>query len=525
MSTVVSVCVEALHKFFGLRASGMNDMLQALHDTVVMPLDPHHRDVNEPINDRKTSEGKEFAKAMTRSPSYSRRSTLHWLANIPLLGLLRRRFQNLSKIQFVEQLSLTDYGKRLANYDRDEVREHLNRTVYEFDRFGAAQTDYFRARAKILTSVIAFLIVIVGNFNAISIYLHLATNQSAVQSLRSMVTSNPEAITRMVESRMDKFASDGQTLTAAVAGDNVAGDQAAKAQARQIATQLVTDIQDLSEMGFPVGRSYFPYCTNTDNNGCKVPTWDGFAIKKDWVEKNTWWLTIPGNRAAWEAAHPGFAADVAMQGWQSRAGDRMELTGLKADELLQEYPPVRYFNLFGYQSTAIPRILTPEGIQWIIGMLATAGLIGLGAPFWFGLFQSMASVAMRSSPQLAAMKQAQLSQAPRSAPGEVKRPPEPVSSLAAHGSDPDLDLLTDAFLTVSGKMAGSTPVGRKLGMASADRIAVQSGQLPGPPGGPNEAGVSSTSAPPAASYGVGATAGSAGHGPSGSRGIRKFRTR
>ena len=395
MSTVVSVCVEAIHKVFGLRGRGLQDMLTALHDDVIAPIDPNLPDVTRPIPGPSSKYAKSFAKEMTRSPSYGSTSKYRHLANIPLLGLLSRRFQNLTKLQFVEQLPRTAFGQSLAGKPREEVRHTLNRVVYEFDRFGSGQTDFFRARAKILTTLVALVIVVMGNFNALTLYQHLATNDDTETSIQNLINNDAAMISSVVEQRR-------ASIQAMADGGEVASEQ--------LVAEVAAQLRDMSELGFPVGRQFFPYCSVPTNPGCSV--------------------------------EPAFS-------------------------------PVPLFPMPGtghwYVSEAIPRMFTPEGFQWFIGMVATAGLIGLGSPFWFTLFKSMAGLVVRSQALTGNAKSAGAAvSGPALAPGELRRPKQPNPSLATPGDEPDLDVLTDAFLIVSGKDTGAAPVGRRLGAASAD---------------------------------------------------------
>ena len=171
---------------------------------------------------------------------------------------------------------------------------------------------------------------------------------------------------------------------------------------------MVTKINGMSSVGFPVGRDFFPYCRNMNNRNCDV--------------------------------HAGTPDE----------GRTVKLFGV-------------------YESAAVPRMLTPEGAQWFLGMIATAGLIGLGAQFWFGLFRSMASLVVRMQPQMATAAKIQSSLS--TAPGEVRRPKESSGSLAAPGQEPDLDVLTDAFFVVSGHdVTAKAPMGRRLGDSTSDRL-------------------------------------------------------
>ncbi|WP_018996380.1 hypothetical protein [Hirschia maritima] len=370
MSTIASVVVEAIHKVFALRGGGMQEMLRALHDGVVMPLDPEYPDVTEGTDGGSSREASKFAKQMTRSPAYGGKGRWWWIANIPFLNVFTRRFENLSKLQFVEQLTQTDYGQRLSSMNRPQVKQSLNRLVYEFDRYGAGQSEYFGARAKVFTTIVALLIVSLGNLNALSIYSHLATNQGALSGVLNTFNSE-EALNGFIAQKVTE-ATLAQQDTGATTG---------------LASTISSDFRILSNAGFPVGRDFFPYCDNPSNANCDVK---------------------------------GFTESV---------------------------------NLFGvYESAAIPRILTPEGGQWLVGMIATAGLIGLGANFWFNLFKAMASFALRNaSAGVGGVRSRNPVPSSVVSDGEVRRPREIKGSLASPGAEPDLDLLTDAFLTVAGK--------------------------------------------------------------------------
>ncbi len=398
MSIIASVVVEAIHKVFSLRGSGLKEMLRALHDGVVMPLDPAFPEVQEGLEGGGTKEASKFAKQMMVSPSYGGKGRWWWISNLPGLNLFRRKYENLSKIQFVEQLTQTDYGKRLSGKDRSEIKTSLNRLVYEFDRYGEGQSNFFRGRAKVFTTIVALLIVSLGNLNALSIYRHLASDEGALNGVISFFQNDPELLNAYIDKRTSTLAA-------------IDPQDAAETQITQAASTIKSDIRILSNAGFPVGRAYFPYCEVPSNPGCDVKTY--------------------------------------------KSGE-----------------PV---NLLGYKSYAIPRIFTPEGATWFLGMIATAGLIGLGAPFWYNIFKLLATMAVRVHPvarqATAVMDVSQTSKVE----GEVKRPPSPKGTLASPGEEPDLDLLTDAFLTVSGKdVLSRPPMGKRLGEASADRVSGRS---------------------------------------------------
>ena len=189
-------------------------------------------------------------------------------------------------------------------------------------------------------------------------------------------------------------------------------------QVEDLVISVAERFRDMKELGLPVGRAFFPYCLNPDAPGC-----------------------------------------------QESEGEATETEG----EEPREGPKKVRIPFTSYESQAIPRMLTSEGFVWLIGMVATAGLIGLGSPFWFNLFKSLAGLVLRSqSLNASARAVGDTIAVSAPAPGELRRPKEPNPSLAKPGDEPDLDVLTDAFLIVSGKDVGAPPMGRRLGDASAD---------------------------------------------------------
>jgi hypothetical protein len=123
LSTLVSVFIEALHKVFALRRSGLEEMLRAMHHNVLSRLDPAaattldtSRFVTSP-GDRQASA---FARRMTENVAFSGHGRFWWLRNIPGINwFFRRRHESLSTLQFVEQLARSDVGRSLRGLSRD----------------------------------------------------------------------------------------------------------------------------------------------------------------------------------------------------------------------------------------------------------------------------------------------------------------------------------------------------------------------------------------------------------------------
>lgn len=409
LSTVVTVTVEAIHKAFSMRKTGLQEMLRALHDNVVRELDAGNRPNRDILkNNGRTREAAQFANAMTKSPSFGGGGRWWWPSNWGL-NLFQRRFERLTKRQFAEQLAQTDFGAKLSASDRATIRRVLAHTSYEFDRYGVAQSQFFRRRAKVFSGLVAFAFVSLANVNAIDLYMHLATDEAALgRTMRFIEGNNLQAMAdraEQVQARLDaqveRLADEAESMAAA--GDALTAEQQLEAlrTARQEVATTVSQIGAYT--GLPMGRRYFPYCEDVLADPDQCAGFDG----DDWQIMYTSW-SVPE-------------------------------------------PLVRLGTSPG------------DAIVWLLSLIATAGLLGLGAPFWFDLFNRTAALAggqMLRQPKLEASASARAASAVK----QGKRGDE----------EPEIEEMTDAFLVAAGMVDAPYPVtlplGMRLGEASSDTM-------------------------------------------------------
>lgn len=383
LSTVVTTSVELIHKIFQMRRQGLAEAMRALHDNVIAPLEQGRRPSAEDLKHNGSSPNAvKFADAITKNPAYGGGNRWWWISNWPL-QIFQRRFEHLSNHQFAQQLAQTDFGRTLASQNRAVVQVAIKRTVFEFYRYGVAQRQFFRRRAKVLASVVALFFVVVGNINAITIYMHLATHQTAVGSALSSV--NVEKLNQLVldvEAAQDKV----ETNTA---------QQDLMAAQGQIAEALL----DLTgEDALPMGAAFFPYCVPPNPNpardppGCERATGDGTLRSTLNNLSNDWGRTF----------------------------------------------------------------------VWAISMITTAALLGLGAPFWFDVFNRAAQIVARSQGRVQSLFG---SEDPRT---------EGEQEDSGVVNDFDFTSLTDVFLLSAGVEAVIEPgiftEGHRLGDASENEI-------------------------------------------------------
>lgn len=402
-STVVTVAVEAYHKALSLRRSGLQEMLRAMHMQVVQRLD---RSLPEADQKALIKAASSFAKSMTRSPSYGGHGRWWWPANWGV-NISQRQFERLSKRQLAEQLVQTEFGQRLINADRVTIQGVMAELAYEFDRIGAAQSDYFRRRAKMISGVFAFGFVAIGNINAIEIYQHLAENEANAG--------------RSIEF-IEQFAAQREAGSLALA-------EGAQGEKTDLKPYLSAIEEVRAGTQIPTGRAYFPYC-------------EGVVVEEIAPLDSA---AAPNTQAT--AKPPRINVDEKLC---ETIGERDPIS-IPFTDYTVKLPPV-FANAVDQPG---------PWIVWLLSIIATAGLLGLGAPFWFDVFNQVASMTGR-----------QITQAKAAAAEEDKKS-EPSAPGKRGGEDADHVEMTDAFFLTAGQInrtrgSAGAPVGMRLGAASAE---------------------------------------------------------
>lgn len=431
LSTIVSVVVEAVHKLFALRSRGLQEMLRAMHDTLDIDPATAQRTSLEAIRTRGHSkDASQFAKDMAMAPSWGGRMRWWWPARWGLT-IFPRRFERLTKRQFAEQLAQTHVGANLADRPRSEISDAIARAGYEFDRYGVAQSHFFGRRAKLISGAVAFIFVIFANVNAINLYLHLAADEQSLESTMAYlgVEDTQELVARTnnlqktLTTSLDKLSTTSTNV--AISGADIdPTDVQTLREAQFEVSQILSQLQSSSDL--PMGHAFFPFCGSPqlDPERCGAP-----------------------------ASVTLTAADGT------------------STQMLTDITPLTLRGHTVPYSRPLARLLNNPGeaFLWIMSMIATAGLLALGAPFWFNLFNRTASLIGSSAMSRIGQTQA----------AKVVTP-DPMKDGKRGEEEPDIEALTDAFLMASGRMPdggdeggvipGEAPIGARLGDASRDVI-------------------------------------------------------
>lgn len=419
LSTVTTIVTEGVHKLIAARSGGLQRMLRSLHHTMSLDKTDAASElrVDHLRSDTSGKASKKFAAEMSSIPTKRDTFLERLAARTWVLKRLGRRFDSLSKLQFVEQLAQTEFGRELATADRPTIERKIALLSYQFDRMGEAQSAVFRMRAKMVSSLAAFVFVVLANINAVEIYRHLASNEEAMAetlqflNVRSSDGTGDEAITQRIDDlqqtlyRLESLPADPTGNSQQANADLIAGLRTEAGGLRQSLAQVDTQLSALSTAGLPMGQAYFPYCGDTN-------LFSGLS-----------------------GLFAGGAGDEAASASETVVTDSK--CAAQADKRVAE----RVF-------------LTSEGWVWLFSMIASAGLLGLGAPFWFNVFRTAAEMTGKVSVSSKASNEAQKATV-------VDHTRVAKTSIARPGKEPDLDTQVDVFLINSGRLS-STRLGEQI---------------------------------------------------------------
>lgn len=346
-STLVAVILEGINRALGLHAKRLRELVRQFHEEAVRPR----------IADAPEAEGVEhaedadgFAVTLLRDPTHT-----------------AEQLSDLTIRQLMEQLAGTRAGAALRGLPRERLQPRLEALAYEFDRLGAASRARLRRRARTWSVVIAFIMAFSLNVDAFRLFGGLAQDRALTQLLVDTVN-------------VDALAARYAATSAALAEDPT--DRRLRAEEARLADSLAdarAATVVASGLQLPIGATQYPYC-----------------------------LPFSPLFGALAAADGGDAAAVGQAASVTSDDPRCARHGLPRKSAP---PPPACFadascasgEIFGYLGTRVGSWAdnldtsmlyrtNTDTFLWLVGVLAAGGMIGLGAPFWFNVYRSVAAL-------------------------------------------------------------------------------------------------------------------------------------
>lgn len=231
-STMASVVVEFIHKMFRQRKRDFARMLTNYYEDSVKPL----------VANKANLEAEKFVEEIRQNPAFaSEANKLRWWKPSFLFDT---SFENLKTPEFVEQLARSSLGQEIRKTVKKGEKALIEQLASEFERYGDAAHDYFRRRAQVISLLVAMLLALVMNIDAVRLFQALAKDSGLARSVASQI--NPEEWEVRLASSTDP-ALDATKIEEVF---------------KENRDQIKNDIALLTSMSLPIGHNYFPNCSD-----------------------------------------------------------------------------------------------------------------------------------------------------------------------------------------------------------------------------------------------------------------------
>ena len=374
LATVVTIIMETLQRILRMRRRNLVQLMKLLNEELGEkgPFGLTDEDrwefvkgvINNPAMTVSRTAGAELGNHRTLKQALD---SLGWGAlgaaaydKVTLEHVLRR----LAELPKVQQMSLQP---------ADVVTVELNRLARKFEEIGSGISVKFKSKARVLTMLFGILFALGANVDGYRIFTAFLADSSLTESVieiqEELLESAQESQDRTagLEELAEKVVAaeralaadpDNELLQQALAEAETALEAEATPEAiRESAARARAVLQDLTVLGLPIGWLRYPACPFGDTN------------------EEAWLAYGPGCIAVFEQNR-----DCIVSG----PGDGEGCDAWYFAEV--EHRP------FVHRVVATLIVDRPEAIRWLIVVIGTGVLIGLGAPFWFDVAKRLSQV-------------------------------------------------------------------------------------------------------------------------------------
>lgn len=277
-STMVSVILETIHRVFGLRQAGLRVMLEKLFDEVLWPR------VQMRVTARFEAKGMSLAVQEIRGKFLELMTTNRgqgqtWLPEI--IKLRGKEASTLQTIEFMQRLAETEIGQAIASEAeaaRSQLEAYIKDVAQKYDSFCQGASEYFQRRARLSSVVIAMVLAVVINIDAVRLF----TRYLEDEQLRSSVIAQSENFQKLAEKQAtEATAVLHQIKTQAGSTEEKTATQAQESIAaiKQNSEDFRRLLKGLESEGIPIGRDFYPY----GERGKRAKTVNGSVAFIGWL--------------------------------------------------------------------------------------------------------------------------------------------------------------------------------------------------------------------------------------------------
>lgn len=248
-----------------------------------------------------------------------------------LFSSIRQRLltaDGVSTEEFLAHLPDTELFKKLEQEAGQSAETLITQLADKYDQFGVSATDYFKRRAQVLSIVAGILLALFGNIHAGYLFDNFVKNPDLALRMQAQA----EAIKQTIEQQ--KPPANGAE-NASKPEETIPDESDARSELKDTKAQIdkaIGALQSYQDIGLPIGWNYYPNCfaASTRDSRCE-------SIFNATDERSS----TPHNASS---IYKTFRADIG------------------------------------------------AGLLWLLTVILTGTLIGLGAPFWFDLAMRLSQV-------------------------------------------------------------------------------------------------------------------------------------
>lgn len=249
-ATFVSMIIEALHRVTRIREDGLRSMMTQVYDKIVQPGSSQDK---QPPGFLQTK--KEFVDSMTETRLLPLTENASWLRKYIYKRVNAQRLMSLPTEKFLQRFIEANDGKQLiieaAQHGRAHAEETLKSIAGHYEDFGDSARDFFTRRSRFLSTLIAILLAISVNLDALELFKTFLEDKGVRQAMiergNAVVTELQQAEAALQDAKAMDGGGDGENL------DSITGK----------IENLQTSIADLKAAGIPIGWERVPWKTSS----------------------------------------------------------------------------------------------------------------------------------------------------------------------------------------------------------------------------------------------------------------------
>lgn len=343
-STLVAVILEGVNRGLDVQRKRLRALVSQFHTEAVRPR------IGDAGGDAADEDQEQFTLALLKDPAHE-----------------TEQVRDLTVRQLMEQLAGTRAGAALRGLSRETLQARLEALAYEFDRLGAASRERLRRRARVWSVVIAFVMAFSLNVDAFRLFGGLVQDRALTQLLINSVD---------VDDLRRQYAIADAALVRRPS-DPVAREQ--RARLEQTLAEVRSAASLASGINIPVGATQYPYCLPFS------PLFGAIAAADRATEGATA-VPPPVSPSDPRCVQNGLVRPPppAPECARTEAGcspqQLQAMLNTRMRDWAQDLP------------TSLLKRVNTDTLQWFVGVLIAGGMIGLGAPFWFNVYRSIAAL-------------------------------------------------------------------------------------------------------------------------------------